>query len=376
MPPSLKQGVSEVGTLPIWVEGDQVWLIDQRRLPEKVEYFLVNDLDSICFAIREMVVRGAPSIGVAAAFGLAKDAITQASRLSDSDRLLNRIIASQRLLDKTRPTAVNLTWATRSMLKAATEVMAANPEITPPKIASHLWECAKTMLADHIDRNRRLSAFGSELIPPGAQILTHCNAGSLATCGWGTALGVVRTAHLAGLKPHVFVDETRPRNQGSKLTMWELHEDNIPATLICDSLAPYLMSQAKIDLVVVGADRIARNGDTANKVGTYMLALSAFHHQIPFYVAAPSSTIDFMIESGADIMIEERQPEELTVCGGTPLTVADADVLNLAFDVTPNSLISGIITEHGVLAPPYLEALGDLEKKTLALPVLKVKEMI
>jgi methylthioribose-1-phosphate isomerase len=371
MPPFYKQGGSEVGTLPVWVEGDQFWLLDQRRLPDRVEYFPINDLDSVCFAIRDMVVRGAPSIGVAAAFGLAKDALVQAKRLSCSDRLLNRIISSQRLLDKTRPTAVNLTWATRTMLNAATEVMNANPEITPQDLASHLWACAKAMLDDHIDRNRRLSAFGSELIPPSASILTHCNAGSLATCGWGTALGVIRTAHLAGLKPHVFVDETRPRNQGSKLTMWELREDNIPATLICDALAPYLMSQAKIDLVIVGADRIARNGDTANKVGTYMLALSAFHHEIPFYIAAPSSTIDFMIESGAEILIEERQPQELTTCGGTPLSIADAQALNLAFDVTPHGLISGIITEHGVLEPPYLETIGNLEKKSPALTALK-----
>jgi methylthioribose-1-phosphate isomerase len=358
--PSSLEDPSVVGTLPILIDHEQIWLLDQRRLPANIEYFAVNDLESMCFAIKEMVVRGAPSIGVAAAFGMAKDAKNECARSTSSDSLLHRIIFGQRQLDETRPTAVNLTWATRAMLSAAMEVMKKNPAITPAEIASFLWERAIAMLADHIDRNRRLGEFGAELVSPHASILTHCNAGSLATCGWGTALGVIRSAHLAGLNPHVYVDETRPRNQGSKITMWELQQDGIPTTLICDSLAPYLMSQNKIDFVVVGADRIARNGDTANKVGTYMLALSAFHHKIPFYVAAPSSTIDFLIKSGAEITLEERQAEEVTRCGETQLTVGNAAVLNLAFDITPSELISGIITEHGVLRPPFLDAIGSL----------------
>jgi methylthioribose-1-phosphate isomerase len=365
--PSSLEDPKVVGTLPILIDGEEVWLLDQRKLPGKIEYFAVNDLESMCFAITDMVVRGAPSIGVAAAFGMAKDAKNQAGQSTSSDRLLHRIIFAQRQLDETRPTAVNLTWATRAMLTAAMEAMSKNASIKPSEIASVLWESAQSMLTDHIERNRRLGHFGAELVGPGASILTHCNAGSLATCGWGTALGVIRSAQLAGLKPHVYVDETRPRNQGSKITMWELQQDGIPTTLICDSLAPYLMSQHKIDLVVVGADRIAKNGDTANKVGTYMLALSAFHHQIPFYVAAPSSTIDFMIKSGAEITLEERNPEELTQCGETQLTVTDAAVCNLAFDITPANFIAGIITEHGVLSPPFVDAIDRLQAAPAAI---------
>ena len=222
------------------------------------------------------------------------------------------------------------------------------------------------MLQDHLNRNKKLSELGQSIVPQEARIITHCNAGSLAACGWGTALGVIRSAHINGLKPQVFVDETRPRNQGSKLTMWELTQDGIPATLICDNMSGYLMNKGEVDMVITGADRIAANGDSANKIGTYSLAVLAHHHGIPFYIAAPLSTVDACIETGEQIPIEFRNKDEVRNIEGKPVTVKDAEALNPAFDVTPNHLIKGIITEEGVLRPPFKQSIRDALQRNCA----------
>jgi methylthioribose-1-phosphate isomerase len=331
-------------------------LIDQRKLPETIEYFDATDIDRMCFAISDMVVRGAPSIGVAAALSMAshlqKLAQSQTAALSVS--ALDQV---KEKLDATRPTAVNLKWATGVVHNFASALLKEN--LTNKEFAQKVFYFAESMLLDHLNRNKKLSDFGQSVVPQSARIITHCNAGSLATCGWGTALGVIRSAHMNGLKPQVFVDETRPRNQGSKLTMWELTQDGIPATLICDNMSGYLMNKGEVDMVITGADRIAANGDSANKIGTYSLAVLAHHHGIPFYIAAPLSTVDANIESGEQIPIEFRNKDEVRNIEGRPVTVKGAEALNPAFDVTPNQLIKGIITEEGILVPPFTQSIKD-----------------
>jgi methylthioribose-1-phosphate isomerase len=346
----------ESGIIPIKYEGGKVWLLDQRILPQEVAWFDATALDDMCLAITDMVVRGAPSIGVAAAFGLALEASRLSCGSSSDSAFLQGLQVARDALQATRPTAVNLRWATeeiynfiyRELLTAQKNDLTGLPQVAQRSIAK-----AQQILDDLIASNKRLSEFGAEIVPANASIITHCNAGPLATCGWGTALGVVRAAWLNGKQPHVYVDETRPRNQGAKLTMWELSQDGIASTLICDSMSGHVMNKNKIDLVVVGADRIATNGDTANKIGTYNLAVVARFHQVPFYIAAPLSTIDPKIASGKEIPIEERSPLEMTTFAGQPTTIADARVYNPAFDVTPADLITGIITEVGILTPPY-----------------------
>jgi methylthioribose-1-phosphate isomerase len=345
----------QIGLLPLNFEHGKLSLIDQRRLPQKLEYFDATAFDQICFAIKDMVIRGAPSIGVAAAFGFALEANRQAESISISPESLQaKLRAIKKQLDATRPTAVNLRWATDRMLAFTTHLLSA--KVTTPEFSRQTLAQAESILAEHIETNLAISNFGADLLARDASIITHCNAGPLAVCGWGTALGVIRAAHLRGLSPHVYVDETRPRNQGAKLTMWELHQDKINATLICDSMSGYLMSHEKVDMVITGADRIARNGDSANKIGTYNLAIVAKHHNVPFYIAAPLSTFDATIDSGAEIPIEERDQREVTEHDGVNVTVANACALNPAFDVTPASLIAGIITEVGILRQPYGES--------------------
>jgi methylthioribose-1-phosphate isomerase len=348
------------GTMPVHTEDGKIILIDQRKLPEEIEYFDATDIDQMCFAISEMVVRGAPSIGVAAALSMAshlqKLAQSQTSALSVS--ILDQV---KEKLDATRPTAVNLKWATGVVHNFASLLLKEN--LTNKEFAQKVCHFAESMLLDHLNRNKKLSEFGQSVVPQSARIITHCNAGSLAACGWGTALGVIRSAHMNGLKPQVFVDETRPRNQGSKLTMWELTQDGIPATLICDNMSGYLMSKGEVDMVITGADRIAANGDAANKIGTYSLAVLAHHHKIPFYIAAPLSTFDASIECGEQIPIEFRHKDEVRNIEGHPLTVKGAEALNPAFDVTPNQLIKGIITEEGILMPPYKQSIKEALKR-------------
>jgi len=344
------------GTMPVHTKDGIIILIDQRKLPDVIEYFDATDLEQMCFAIVEMVVRGAPSIGVAAALSMAAHLRDLALHRNALPTLADLNDVKEKL-DATRPTAVNLKWATGEVHSLAQSLL--NEGLDSKTFADKVFRFAEDMLEDHLERNKKLSEFGHKVVPDAARIITHCNAGSLATCGWGTALGVIRSAHLNGLNPSVFVDETRPRNQGSKLTMWELTQDGIPATLICDNMSGYLMNKGEVDMVITGADRIAANGDSANKIGTYSLAVLAHHHGIPFYIAAPLSTFDPDIETGAEIPIEFRNKDEVRNIEGHSVTVKGAEALNPAFDVTPNELIKGIITEQGVLRPPYVQSIKE-----------------
>lgn len=326
LPPTLK-----------W-EGDALLILDQRRIPHKVEFLRCQDHEDVAQAIKSMAVRGAPAIGIAAAYGV----VLGVKKLSLRD--IERIVD---VLSKTRPTAVNLFWALQRMRKKAESASS----------WEDLLEEAKAIHEEDIKANERMGKYGAELVPDHAVILTHCNAGALATGGFGTALGVIRFAALHGKNVKVYADETRPVLQGARLTAWELMMDNIDVTLITDNMAGYLMSKGEIDLVIVGADRIAANGDVANKIGTYSLAVLAKHHGVPFYVAAPVSTIDLDIPSGKDIPIEQRNPKEVVEIGGVRIAPEGVKVFNPAFDVTPAELISAIITEKGVLRPPFKEGL-------------------
>lgn len=358
--------ISEIGlgTMPVMLSADgKILLIDQRRLPETIEYFDATAFDDMLVAIETMVVRGAPSIGVAAGFSLAWEAEVLASKISDKQQFLTALTEKGGRLKATRPTAVNLAWAVDLILDRAAKGLAERDSTVD--VALNLKGEAQKMMDHHIAVNKMLSDFGAQLLKSDAHVLTHCNAGSLATCGWGTALGVIRSAHIKGLNPAVFVDETRPRHQGAKLTMWELKEDQIPATLVCDNMAGHLMASGKVDLVITGADRIAINGDTANKIGTYNLAVLAHYHNIPFYIAAPLSTVDGALSSGDLIPIEHRSESEVTMINESSITIGGARAYNPAFDVTPAKLISAIITEAGILRPDYTKSLTEALKGAL-----------
>jgi methylthioribose-1-phosphate isomerase len=358
-----KPGIKTVdsGVMPLRIEKDRVFILDQRKLPEKEEYYDATELNAMCFAIKEMVIRGAPSIGVAAAFGLACEARRIASSACDGRQFLTSLKAAKDKLQQTRPTAVNLSWATEKLYLQAQNQLEQKPQVDCRQLADSLFKSAADLLEAHVKINQAIGEFGSSLVAPNSSIMTHCNTGPLAAGGWGTALGVIRSAFLKGVCPSVIVGETRPRNQGARLTMWELHKDGIPCTLITDSMAGHMMVTGKVDMVIVGADRIATNGDTANKIGTYNLAVLAKHHDIPFYVAAPLSTFDPSILNGTIIPIEERDLREVTEichCGGMH-TVSGAKAFNPAFDVTPAELITGIITEAGILLPPYNQSIHE-----------------
>jgi len=330
----------------------KVRLIDQTALPDRIAFIDYSSWREVVEAIRTMVVRGAPAIGCTAALGIAMGARTI---IADSrDGFKRRFKEITDAFAGSRPTAVNLFWAIDRMTHV---VESAEGSIIDLKDA--LIDEALAMLSEDIDTNRRMGAAGAELLPADGAVLTHCNAGALATVGYGTALGVIRAAVEQGKKIRVYADETRPRLQGMKLTAWELHQDGIDVTVIADNMAGMLMRRHKIDCVVVGADRIAANGDTANKIGTYSVAVLARHHGIPFYVAAPYSTIDFEIEVGDDIPIEERPLEEMTQIGGVQIMPEGVKTINPAFDVTPGSLITAIITERGVIYPPFTKNLRD-----------------
>lgn len=339
---------------PIRVEEDAILLLDQRKLPDAVEYFDATRLDDMCVAISDMAVRGAPAIGVAAALGLAAEARRLAAQAASDTDFIESLRRAKEHLQATRPTAVNLRWGTEEIFSLACD----NRRAALADLAELLFARAKRMIQEDIRINMAIGEHGAQLIDGDSSVLTHCNAGALATCGWGTALGVIRSAARRGTKLRVFVDETRPRQQGARLTVWELLQDGITPTLITDSAAGYLMSRGQIDLVIVGADRIASNGDTANKIGTYTLAVLCRAHHIPFYVAAPLSTIDPTISTGKQIPIEERSPDEVTTVGGVPICPPGTAVLNPAFDVTPARLITGIITEAGILRRPYRGSIG------------------
>lgn len=345
-----------LGTMPVRIDGDRVMLLDQRKLPEETVYFDATELDDMCFAISDMVVRGAASIGVAGALGVACTARQLAITCRNTNDFSAELDKARVRLNATRPTAVNLTWGTSLIFDESQKQLAQDPDLK--RCGSKLFDIAVKLIDEHTQDNRKLSEFGAQRVPNNGQILTHCNAGSLALCGWGSALGVIRSAHLLGKNVSVYVDETRPRNQGSKLTMWELEQDGIPTTLICDNMAASLMAQKKVSMIVVGADRIARNGDTANKIGTYGLAVLAHFHGVPFYVAAPISTFDPNIQTGEEIRIETRDAQEVTEICGRSITIPSAKAYNPSFDVTPNRLISAIFTECGILEAPYTDSIA------------------
>lgn len=343
---------------PIQVKDDRVLLIDQRVLPERIDYFDATDLDDMIFAIKAMVVRGAPAIGVAAAIGLAFHAKNLVrTNLPHSD-FFDRLRHAKLAIQAARPTAVNLRWATDRTYERAETAAGRNASLE--EIASELVSFSVGLIEEDIRVNRAIGDNGASLLTDCSSVLTHCNAGALATCGWGTALGVIRSSFALGHQLTVYVDETRPRQQGAKLTTWELLRDNITPTLITDNMAGYLMFKGKIGAVVTGADRIALNGDSANKIGTYSLAVLARAHKIPFYIAAPLSTIDPEIETGDLIPIEERDEEEVLNINGARVAPEGTRVENPAFDVTPGELITAIITERGVIKPPYVKSIQEL----------------
>jgi methylthioribose-1-phosphate isomerase len=335
-------------------KGGALHLLDQRLLPGEVKFAVARSASETAAAIRTMAVRGAPAIGCAAAYGLAL-AAGEAARAADPDAAFAQ---AERELREARPTAVNLRWALERLSAKRTELL--RQGASHDAIARALLQEADAVTQEDLEACRAIGRFGKDLVPEGRGILTHCNAGGLATAGYGTALGVVRAALAAGKSCAVYADETRPWLQGARLTAWELLQDGIPVTLLPDVAAASLLASGKIGCVVVGADRIARNGDTANKVGTYPLALAAQAASVPFFVAAPTSTVDLRAKDGRDIPIEERSAEEVTHLAGMRIAAEGASVFNPAFDVTPAPLIAAIVTERGIARPPYEEALSRL----------------
>lgn len=330
-------------------------LIDQTRLPTELVWVDCRNYTEVADAITNMIVRGAPAIGVTTAYGIAMGAQSVETASKEEFFSLLRQICDH--MAGTRPTAVNLFWAIEKMYNKALE----NKDKPINEIKDALVKEAFILDEEDVNTNKSIGRYGNELIEDGWTILTHCNAGALATCDYGTALGVIRAAHEVGKNIKVFADETRPYLQGARLTAWELQQDGIPATLICDNMAGHFMKAGNISCVIVGADRIALNGDTANKIGTYSVAVLAKENNLPFYVAAPMSTIDFSIHSGEEIPIEERKAEEVTHIKGIRLAPEGVCIRNPSFDVTPNRYISGIITEKGVVYPPFEENLRKLK---------------
>ncbi len=335
-------------------QGSQVWMIDQRRLPSKVQWYVCSSCSDVIRAIRTMVIRGAPAIGIAAAMGLALGA--RAIRARSYETFRAQFLKLAEKMSQARPTAVNLVWAVERM-KAMVESLADSPV---EQIKEALRLESQRILDEDIECNRRIGRFGEALVPKKATILTHCNAGALATGGYGTALGVIRAAHEKGKKIEVMADETRPWLQGLRLTSFELMEDKIPVTVIVDNAAGSLMRQGRIDLVITGADRIAANGDVANKIGTYQVAVLAKANGIPFYVAAPTSTIDLSLRSGDEIPVEHRPAEEIYRIGRRLFGPRGVKAINPVFDITPSKYVTAIITEKGVVRPPFRRNLAKL----------------
>ena len=323
--------------------GNKLRILDQSQLPHKEVFLDLGDYREVVSAIKAMQVRGAPAIGVAAAYGIALGA--QELAAESQDRFLQRLAPILDAFAASRPTAVNLFWAIERMRRAAR-----GSDV--PEIKRALVDEARRIHREEIEATTKLSRRGAGLIPDGSTVLTHCNTGSLATAGYGTALGVIKAAREEGKRVEVIATETRPLLQGARLTTWELNQAGIPVTLITDSMAGYFMSQGRVDFVIVGADRIAANGDVANKIGTYTLAVLARENSIPFYVAAPTSSIDLSLSSGAEIPLEERDPREVTHILGTPLAPQGITVANPAFDITPHRYITAIITEKGIIREP------------------------
>jgi methylthioribose-1-phosphate isomerase len=336
-----------------WTDAGVV-LLDQRRLPEQEIYLTLRTPEEVAAAIRDMAIRGAPAIGVAAAMGIALGFAScgddaPAENAARFERLTSLFAA-------TRPTAVNLFWAIERMRRR----FAAQREDSTESIATALREEAVTIARQDIEVNKTMGRLGAALLPDDCRVLTHCNAGALATAGYGTALGVLRAAVEAGKKVAAFADETRPFLQGARLTAWELQRDGIPVTVLCDGMAGHLFQKGAIDLCIVGADRIARNGDVANKIGTYTVAVLARTHAIPFYVAAPTSTLDLSLANGSEIPIEERDAAEVTTIGGVRVVPEEVGAFNPAFDVTPSEYVTAIVTEQGIARAPFEDSLARL----------------
>jgi len=329
--------------------GNKVKILDQTRLPQQEVYLELNDHQDLASAILELKIRGAPAIGIAVAYAMALGALK--IEAGDTKEFLGKLRAVKQTLAATRPTARNLFWA----LERMEQVAEAGDDVE--QIKKCLVDEAIMIHREQVEADRKLSQSGAELIEDGATILTHCNAGALATAGHGTALGIIKQAKEQGKNIRVLATETRPFLQGARLTCWELKQADIPATLITDSMAGYFMSRGEVDCVIVGADRIAANGDTANKIGTYTLAVLAEENGIPFYVAAPTTTIDLALTSGDEIPIEQRSPEEVTHIKGVRIAPEGTQVANPAFDVTPHKYITAIITERGIIKEPYGEGL-------------------
>jgi len=337
-------------------KNDILYLIDQRKLPTEYEIFSCHDYREVEFAIRDMVVRGAPAIGATAAYGVvlaAKEFVN-----NSKEEFLRNMEEACNILNNSRPTAVNLMWA----IKRMKGLLEDNKDLDNTSIYNKLKEEADIILNEDIETNKAMGVHGNEIVPKGATILTHCNTGALATAGYGTALGVIREAHYSGKEIFVYADETRPRLQGGRLTAWELVQEGIPSKLIADNVAATLIRDGKIDLILVGADRIALNGDTANKIGTFMLSVVAKAYGVPFYIVAPTTTIDFDIETGEEIEIEERSSQEVTHIGDIRIAPEGMEVFNPAFDVTPHENITGIITEKGIIKGPFKENILKLKK--------------
>jgi methylthioribose-1-phosphate isomerase len=345
-------------------EGDLVVMIDQRKLPAQEIYVQCKTAAEVARAIKNMVIRGAPAIGVAAAMGLALG--MRKSSATGTQKFAAEFYRLCEMMAATRPTAVNLFWAIDRMKRSLAEGATAGESVD--QIKDRLEREADRIHDEDVASCRAMGAFGAAVVPDDARILTHCNAGALATAGYGTALGVVRGAVEAGKRVVVFADETRPFLQGARLTAWELVRDGIDTTVITDNMAGALMHKGDVNFVVVGADRIAANGDTANKIGTYGVAVLARRHDIPFYVAAPLSTIDLNTPDGAHIPIEERSAKEVTHVAGSQVAPEGARVWNPAFDVTPHDLIAGIITERGVLRPPFADSLKRVFEAAASVP--------
>jgi len=335
--------------------------LDQTKLPLEETYVLATDYKQVATVIRDMIVRGAPAIGVAAAMGMALG--IDRSKATTMTELTAEVALMAKTLAETRPTAVNLFWGIDEIRELYNSLVAKSMPMG--EIKSAAIERAREMYDEDIAACKQMGAHGAALLPMEGTVLTHCNAGALATCGYGTALGVIRAAIEQGHKISVFADETRPFLQGARLTAWELMKDNIPTTVLCDNMAAALMRQGRIQAVIVGSDRIAANGDVANKIGTYGVAILAHEHGIPFYVAAPWSTVDMATASGDLIPIEQRDPREVTHANGRQMTPDGVGIENPAFDVTPAKYVTAIITERGVLRGPYVESMRAMANSAL-----------
>lgn len=335
-------------------------MVDQTKFPYSFEYVNIKTGQEMFDAIKTMIVRGAPAIGIAGAHGVVLYAQELEKQNLPADEFYSKLLDKADYMASARPTAVNLVWAVEKQKEIIRKYHHSGLSINA--LIDELKTNGKKLEEEDIAINKRIGDFGAEIVPKGATILTHCNAGALATVGYGTALGVVRSAFAKDSTIQVFADETRPRQQGARITTLELTMDGIPVTLITDGMCSYFMKKGMIDMVCVGADRIAANGDAANKIGTYTVAIAAKYHNIPFYVAAPLSTIDTSIKSGDDIVIEERSHDEVTHINGKPICAEGVKIINPGFDVTPHELITGIITEKGILRPDYENSIADAFK--------------